>query len=134
MSNKKYIDFLKQGGSLLIVKNGEIIFKSNKDNLRPLLECIEKFKDKMVGTIAFDKLLGNAAALLFVYAKVREVYALKGSKAGVNTLERNNINYLIEKIIPCVLNNQANGLCPMEELSRGKSPKDFYRLVSKNLP
>ena len=127
--NKKYIKFLKEGGSLLVVKDNEIIFESKDNYLEPLIECVGKYKDLMAGAWAYDKLLGNAAALLFVYAKVKGVYSLTGSKAGIETLKKHDIDCVVEKTIDCVLNDQGNDLCPMERLVSGKSPQEFYQQV-----
>jgi hypothetical protein len=127
--NKEYVDFLKRGGSLLLVKDKKIIFKSKENFLRPLLACIKEQKDKMAGAYTYDKLLGGAAALLFVYAQVGGVYALQGSKTGIETLKKYNIACAVEKTIACVLNDQGTDLCPMERLAQGKSPKEFYRVV-----
>lgn len=81
----------------------------------------------MAGAYAFDKILGKAAALLFSYVKVKAVYSLKASNAGVSTLKENNIKCISEKIIPYILNSQRNDICPMEKLAYDKSPKSFYQ-------
>jgi len=121
--------FIKSEDSLWIYKEAELIFRSKKERLIPLLEYIDAFVPQVEGVTAFDRIVGNAAALLLKKASCLEVYSPLGSQVAVNSLEEFGISYHFPKIIPNILNQQGNDLCPMEKLSLGKTPEEFYRVV-----
>jgi hypothetical protein len=75
----------------------------------------------------YDKIMGNAAALLSVLAGVREVYSPLGSEFAIETLKKNNIRYHLDEVVSCILRDDGQGMCPMEQLSLGKEPEEFYR-------
>ena len=71
-------------------------------------------------------MVGNAAALLFKKALCRKGYSLLGSEIAVNTLSSYGIEYHFAAIVPYIQNATGEDLCPMEKLSIGKSPDEFY--------
>jgi hypothetical protein len=75
----------------------------------------------------FDRIMGNAAALLAVKVNCSEVYSPLGSELGIKTLERFGIEYHLSEIVPYILRPDGKGMCPMERLSIGKEPDEFYR-------
>jgi hypothetical protein len=113
--------------SLVIVKNGKIIFETKKQGISGFLEAIEKLDKNLFASSAADKLVGLAAALLFVYAGVASVFALTISEGGIRVLEDNNIAYLFEKKVSYILNRSKNGVCPFEKLAMASgSPDEAY--------
>jgi hypothetical protein len=113
--------------TLRIYEDKTLIFSSKKDRLLPLMDYINTpDKGKQPVTI-YDKIMGNAAALLATIAKAREVYSPLGSELAVKTLERFGITYHLATIVPYILRPDGKNMCPMEELSIGKEPDEFYR-------
>jgi hypothetical protein len=49
------------------------------------------------------------------------------SQAAVRSLEKFGISYHFLEIVPCI--REGNNICPMEELSEGKTPGEFYQAV-----
>jgi hypothetical protein len=49
------------------------------------------------------------------------------SQAAVHSLEKFGISYHFSKIVPCI--QEGNDICPMEKLSEGKTPDEFYQAV-----
>ena len=82
--------------------------------------------------VIFDKIMGNAAALLSVKASCREVYSPLGSQLAITTLEKYGIKYHITEIIPCIKKPNTEEMCPMEELSINKDPDEFYETITQN--
>ena len=121
--------FLVSGDTLQVYQNKKLLFSSSKDRLLPLLEYIDRFAPYHQQVVIFDKIMGNAAALLSVEASCQEVYSPLGSQLAVKTLDRYGIKYHITEIIPYI--QQANGkdMCPMEKLSLGKEAEEFYEAV-----
>jgi hypothetical protein len=127
-----YKIFLASGNSLQVYKGNKLLFTSDKEMLAPLLEYIETTAPEFDDVIIFDKIMGNAAALLCVIAKCREVYSPLGSEPAVKTLEKSGISHHITTIVPFIQKPTMNDLCPMEKLSLGKTPDEFYQLLKSN--
>jgi hypothetical protein len=124
--------FLSSDNTLRVYKGNKLIFASDKDRLLPLIEYLEKFASRHRNVVIFDKILGRAAALLCIKANCREVYSPLGSQLAVEALEQNGIKHHLSQIVPCIQKPNHEDMCPMEALSIGKEPEEFYRLI-KNL-
>jgi hypothetical protein len=75
--------------------------------------------------------MGRAAALLCIKANCREVYSPLGSQLAVEVLGKRGIKYHLTRTVPCIQTPDEK-MCPMELLSIGKEPEEFYQLI-KNL-
>jgi len=125
-----FSDFLESDDSLWIYGSGEtLLFRSDKDRLFPLLDYIDGFRHNLPPVSIFDKIMGNAAALLSAMANAKEVYSPLGSQLAVETLDRYGIKYHLSEIVPYIQKPNQEDMCPMEKLSRHKEPEEFYRAV-----
>jgi len=122
-------DFLYSSDSLWVYKDDKMLFNSNKDRLFPLLEYIAKLSYRYRWVTIFDKVIGNAAALLCFKANCREVYSHVASQMAIKTLDRYGIKYYFTKIVPYIKQMSSEQMCPMEKLSIGKSPEEFYEIM-----
>ena len=125
-------EFLTSDNTFSVYEGNKLIFASDKDRLLPLVEYLEKFASRHRNVVIFDKILGRAAALLCIKANCREVYSPLGSQLAVEVLEQNGIKHHLSQIVPCIQKPNHEDMCPMEALSIGKEPEEFYRLI-KNL-
>jgi hypothetical protein len=123
-----YEEFKKSSDTLRIYSGDRCIFQSDKDVLAPLVEYISKNGTKNP-LIVFDKVIGNAAALLAVKAGARTVYSPLGSELGTRTLNANKVEHHLEKTVPFILARNGVDICPMEKLSIDKTPDEFYDAV-----
>lgn len=121
--------FSRSDFSLLVYLDGRIIFRSKKNDIRSILDYLQKFPKPKSGVMFFDKVVGRCAALLFVKAKAREVYTPKISKGGLLILKKHKIVCHYLKIVPVILNLNQTGPCPFEKLSYRKSPEQIYHLL-----
>jgi UDP-3-O-acyl-N-acetylglucosamine deacetylase len=113
--------------SLVIVKNGNVIFETNKQGINGFLQAIEELNSNLVGSSAADKIVGVAAGMLCVYAGVISVFALTISEEGIKLLEDNNIKYLFKKKVSNILNRNKDDVCPFEKMAMDSgSPYDSY--------
>jgi hypothetical protein len=122
-------EFLVSTDSLQVYKDSKLLFSSAKDRLLPLLEYIERFAPYYRQVVVFDKVMGNAAALLSVEASCQEVYSPLGSQLAVKTLEKYGIKYHITEIVPYIQQPNGEDMCPMEKLSLDKEPEEFYEVI-----
>jgi len=125
-------EFLKSSDTLHVYKGGKLLFTSNKDRLIPLIEYIDGLAPSHQPVVIFDKIIGNAAALLCVKATCQQVYSPLGSQLAIRTLDKFGIKYYFSEIVPYIQKPDGEGMCPMESLSMNKEPEEFYKLV-KNL-
>ena len=122
-------EFLLSGDTLRVYKGNRLLFSSSKDRLLPLLEYIDRFAPHHQQVVIFDKIMGNAAALLSVKASCQQVYSPLGSQLAVKTLDKYGIKYHLTEIVPYIQKANGEDMCPMEKLSINKEPEEFYEAV-----
>jgi len=130
MPNNQAVDqFMNSEDTLWVYKEGELIFRSKKERLIPLLDYIHTFVPRVKGVTVFDQIVGNAAALLLRKALCIEVHSPLGSQLAAQVLSEFSISYHFSKTVPHILNGTGNDMCPMEKLSLGKTPAEFYDAI-----
>ena len=121
--------FLVSDDTLWIYNGDRLTFTSSKPGLQPLLEYIGKPVLYQGVVKVFDKIMGNASALLSIKAGCKEVYSPLGSELAIKTLRYYNIQYHFGSITPYIQNREGEDMCPMERLSLNKSPEEFYEAI-----
>ncbi|MFP4497149.1 MAG: DUF1893 domain-containing protein [Vulcanimicrobiota bacterium] len=107
---------LKERLSLVVVKNGEIVFTSRLDGIKGLLKAIDSFNGKLGGASIADRVIGKAAALLVLKANIKEVYSPVISSPALQVLESNRVAIFSEKTVDYIENRKKDGVCPMEQM------------------
>lgn len=125
--------FLDSDNTLQIYRDETLIFASGKDRLLPLMEYLAENEAGRTPVVIFDKIMGNAAALLAVKANCREVLSPLGSGLAIKTLQKYNIAYHLAKTVPYIMRPDGKSMCPMEKLSIGKEPEEFYREMKSRI-
>jgi hypothetical protein len=117
--------------TLRIYRRDELIFSSQKDGLEPFLDYIAASPTAAEVTV-LDRVTGNAAALLAILARAVTVYGLVGSRYAARTLEDHGVDYHFGVTVPSIQRADGAGICPMEQLSLGKTPAEFYAAVRRD--
>lgn len=113
--------------SLVVVKNGKVLFETESHGLGDLVEAINQLQSSMQGSSVADRIVGRAAALLFVYSGVSAVFAATISDGGIAILDNNNVFHEFEKRVPRILNLKKTDVCPFEKLvAELSSPEEAY--------
>ncbi len=133
MYTRLFTEFLVSGDTLRVYKDDKHLFSSSKDRILPLLEYIDRFAPYHQQVVIFDKIMGNAAALLSVEASCQEVYSPLGSQFAIKTLDKYGIKYHITKIVPYIQKPNGEDMCPMEKLSINKEPEEFYEVIRNTI-
>ena len=133
VEERKLIELQEKGLSILVEKDGKIIFQSSKSMLRPLYEGLNNYAEEMQGATVIDKIVGRAAAYLCILAKVGKVITPLASETAKEVLDKHGIILYAADSIPYIINRDGTDMCPMEKMaSESVSPEDFYeRLKSK---
>jgi len=92
-----------------------------------LNENIYFFKDRYVA----DKVVGKAAAMLFIKGKVKELYAAIISEHACAVLDSNNVPYTFGEKVPYIINRANTGMCPMETTVLGVDDVDEAYIILK---
>jgi len=129
MNEKLFAEFLASPHTLRVYADGKAVFSSTKERLFPLIEYLDTAAGQHRDVIIYDKIMGNAAALLSIKAGAKEVYSPLGSEHAIKTLKRYHIAHQIVKVIPCIMRADGTDMCPMEKLSIGKTPEEFYQAL-----
>lgn len=117
----------KNNATLVIVKKGKILFETDSSGIRGLLKAIERWGRELEGSSVADRLVGEAAAQLCAYSKVKKVFAVTLSKCGKDILEKYEIHCKYENLVPHILNIDKTDLCPFEKLVAGSdNPQEAY--------
>ena len=106
----------------VLIKDDRII-KSKDRGVKPLLDLIRS-KEDVRGFSAADKVVGKAAALLYLKLGVREIYARLISKEAVDLFKENGVYYEYTSIQPFIKNRDLTDMCPMDKSVRSISDPD----------
>jgi hypothetical protein len=129
--HSKFDEFLKSPDTVRVYKGDKLLFSSQKERLLPLLEYAENFAPYEKDVTVFDRVVGNAAALLLKKIQCSEVFSPLGSEAGIKALDSFGIKYHFNEVAPCILDDTRQNMCPMEKMSAGKTAEEFYQLMSE---
>lgn len=129
MYQRFFQQFTASGDTLRVYHGDKLVFSSRKDRLLPLMEYLGRFAAEYTGVVIFDKIIGNAAALLAVKAGCREAFSPLGSELAVQTLGKYRVAYHFTRTVPTIQRADGEGMCPMEKLSTGKGPEEFYQIM-----
>lgn len=93
-------------------KNDESFFSLER-GVAPLLKLLQEEKS-LVGFSAADKVVGKAAAFLYVLLKVERLYAAVISKYALVVLEFYGVPVEYGELVDAIKNRKGDGFCPME--------------------
>ncbi len=118
--------------ALVIVKGGDIIYKSNGRGIAPLYTAYKDMKESLAGASVADKVTGKAAAILCVNAGIQELYTNLISENALEVLDKSEIKTSYDKSVPFIKNRDNTGLCPIEEISLKAENLDMLLLEIDN--
>ena len=90
------------------------VYKSTERGVAPLMKWLQK-GEKLHGFSAVDKVVGKAAAFLYVLLGVRKVHAVVISDSAEKVLCQFGIDCSYEQKVPAIRNRTNTGFCPMEQ-------------------
>lgn len=104
---------LQEEGYTCVLCKDEQVFTSRMRGVKPLLSWYDQGLD-VQGFSAADKVVGKAAAFLYVLFGVREVYAQIMSSPAKMVLDTYGISNGCEEEVDAIRNRANTGYCPME--------------------
>ena len=110
---EKARELMLSGNYTAALCRGEESMTSTKRGVKPLLDWIDEGK-KLAGWTAADRVVGKAAAFLYVLLGVERVWALVMSTKAKTVLESHGIEALCDTEVETIENRTRDGFCPME--------------------
>ena len=86
-NDKIFAEFLQSPDTVRVYKGEKMLFSSREERLMPLLEYAKRLAPYEQGVTVFDRVVGNAAALLLQKILCKEVYSPLGSEAAIKALD-----------------------------------------------
>jgi hypothetical protein len=133
---------VSQSWAACLVRNGVIVDKEMGNRLGPALSILRRQVERTCGrnllpgsvaegSFAFaDKVLGLAAFRLAYLCGAREMWGITVSALALREGERRGVPVFYHRLVPSIMNNKMDELCPMERLSwRASSDWEFYHAL-----
>ena len=96
----------------VLIRESEIL-TSSKRGVSPLLDWLDSGKS-FEGFSAADKVVGKAAAYLYVLLGIRALYTKVISSQALEVLSAHNVEILFGEKVDRIRNRDNTGFCPME--------------------
>lgn len=123
---------IDNGYTCVLAKDSQMVC-STKRGVKPLLELLESGKDYS-GFAAADKIVGKAAAFLYVLLDIKKLYAGTISKHALAVLTDHNIETSYDMLVESIRNRTDTGDCPMETaVLEATDPQTAYKEIRKKL-
>ena len=116
-----------------VLGRGEELLTSKQRGIAPLVAWLDTGRD-FGGFVAADKIVGRAAALLYVSMGVKNIYAAVLGKDALQVLQENRIAAEYGVLAEHIVNRAGDGICPMERAVEGISdPSEARRVLSRKV-
>ena len=104
----------ENNATLVVVLNDktELFFDRGVKPLMMLLSRDVDYSDFS----ASDRVIGKAAALLYVNLGIKDIYCELISEKALKVFKENDVHISYKEVVPLILNRDKTGYCPMETL------------------
>ena len=106
-------ELLTTQGYTCVILKGDVCYNSRKRGIAPLMSYLAD-GIHMQGYFAADKVVGKAAAYLYVLLEIAELYVGVISVPALEVLQRVHIPVTYDTLVPAIRNRTDTGFCPME--------------------
>lgn len=104
---------LTEEGYTCVLVKGEKTVTDRRRGVQPLLSLLDSGEDYH-GFSAADKVVGKAAAFLYVLLGIGELHAGVLSRHAAAVLEESGISFSYDTLVGAIRNRTDTGYCPME--------------------
>ena len=107
---------LAQGAYTVVLCRDETIHTDTRRGVAPLLALLDNGTD-VGGFSAADKVVGKAAAFLYLRLGVATLHATVISTPALELLTANGVTVTYDTLVPAIRNRAGDGYCPMETVT-----------------
>ena len=113
--------------SLVIVKKGQVLFSSRERGIAPFFQAVQSIGRGLHNAAAADRIVGLAAAMLCLHARIRSVYGGVVSQGALDMLKKKGVAVNSKNTVPHISNYDGTDLCPFEKLAGGcRKPSQLF--------
>ena len=105
---------LTEGNYTCVFGKESEVYTSTERGVKPLMQLLES-RGQMTDYVVADKVVGKAAAYLYVLLNVKKVYAVVLSTPAKMVFEKYGIDAEAETEVEAIRNRTNTGFCPMEQ-------------------
>ena len=109
-------ELLAQGGYTVVLCREGVTYTDTRRGVAPLLALLDAGTD-VAGFDAADKVVGKAAAFLYLRLGVASVYAPVISAPAYDLLTANGVTVTYDTLVDAIRNRAGDGYCPMETVT-----------------
>jgi hypothetical protein len=89
--------------TFVVMRDDKLIHHSNERGFKPVLDLMDSDPAKLEGSIVGDRIVGRSAAYLFIFSKVKAVFALSISDEAADLLEKHSILATWQETVPYIV-------------------------------
>lgn len=124
---------LEEGEYTCVLCKGDVVYSSCERGVRPVLDWITTGVD-LKDFSAADKVVGKAAAFLFVLAGISRLHTAVISEPARDVLRKHGVDVKYDRCVPGIINRAGDGPCPMEAAVREtEDPEEAIDLIWNKL-
>ena len=124
---------VQAGWSAAIVRKGVLLGRERGRGVRPALTLVRDHGEQHPFVLA-DKVLGLAAFRLGCLLGAKAMWGELASVLAVAEGRRRGIEVRYHRLVPAIMNDKRDGLCPMEQLAfRAHSDEEFLLALTERL-
>lgn len=127
---KHAIDILRSNEYTLCLC-GDKVYHSDKRGVAPIIDIIDSGID-VSGYCVADRVVGKAAAMMYVKLKVSSLYADVLSLPAYEFLQQHGIYTEYGALVDYIVNRKKDGRCPMESVVIDISDVDIAYMAIKD--
>lgn len=116
-----------------VIVSAEGVLTSRERGILPLMKWIGSGAD-LRGAVAADRIVGRAAALLYAYMGVSELYAEVLGEGGQKVLRDHGIAHGYGTLAVRIVNRSGTDICPMEKaVAQISDPAEAFSALRKKM-
>lgn len=105
---------LTEGGYTVVLCRDGVTYTDTRRGVAPLLALLDR-GENVTGFAAADKVVGKAAAFLYLRLGVTQVYAPIISAPACDLLTSHGVAVTYDAIVSAIRNRAGDGFCPLEQ-------------------
>jgi hypothetical protein len=107
---------LAEGDYTVVLCRGDVTYTDTRRGVAPLLALLDTGTD-VTAFAAADKVVGKAAAFLYLRLGVAAVHAGVISTPAYDLLTAHGVTVTYDTLVPAIRNRAGDGYCPMETVT-----------------
>ncbi len=105
---------LQDGVSCVVARKGVVVAQFSGRGVQPIVAAIRSDPSVFCGATVGDRVVGRAAAAVYIVGRARKVVAELLAEDARAMLEAAGVEYAAVKTVPHILNRELTGGCPID--------------------